>query len=324
MVSERRQETGNGSGCALRSLPRRSGALWRYAESSRRRVVSRGRAFAVTGRCRDTGHLDEGFLAVSIPAGIHETGRESATHRDSVRPLYVRRKQRSLVNRVLVLQKGLFDPPRGGARPGAGRKPKKGRRRVPHTKRSRVTRHDVIHVTQRIDTHGFSLRTGKVLAVLRACFTAGAERFGFRLIEYSIQRDHLHLIVEAEDARALSRGMQGLKIRMAKSLNRLWSLKGPRFPDRYHEHVMKKLREVRNALNYVLNNARHHGHRIDGVDPFSSGASFKGWRDAEISRPPAATSASHSSRLAAAKSWLLNKGWHRWGLLSPHATPGNP
>ena len=289
------------------------------------------RAFAAVvtgGGLSQRREMSRGFRLVLNPASIHETGRGSATKLHPVRPLYMKRTQRSPVNRVL--QKGLFDSPRGGARPGAGRKPKKGRRRVPHTTRSRVTRHDVIHVTQRIDTNGFSLRTGKVLAVLRACFTAGAERFGFRLIEYSIQRDHLHLIVEAESARALSRGMQGLKIRMAKALNRLWRLKGPRFPDRYHEHVMKKLREVRNALNYVLNNARHHGHRIDGIDPFSSGASFNGWREAARRRPVAVNDLSRlarsarSARLARAKSWLLNRGWRRWGLLSTHATPGVP
>ena len=149
--------------------------------------------------CRREREMSRGFRLALNPASIHETGRGSETELHPIRPLYMNRTQHSPVNRVL--QKGLFDSPRGGARPGAGRKPKKGRRGVPHTTRSRVTRHDVIHITQRIDTHGFSLRTGKVLAVLRACFTAGAERFGFRLIEYSIQRDHLHLIVEAECAR---------------------------------------------------------------------------------------------------------------------------
>lgn len=163
-----------------------------------------------------------------------------------------------------------------------------------------------------------SLRSKRAVRVLRACFEAGAERFGFRLIEYSIQRDHLHLIVEADSTRALSRGIQGLKIRIARGLNKLWNLTGPRFPDRYHAHVLRALREVRNALHYVLNNARHHGLRIAGIDPCSSGHDFDGWAPRRRRRPSPSTSLAH------ARSWILTVGWRRLGLLSPGTTPAPP
>src|SRR5205807_2383895 len=99
------------------------------------------------------------------------------------------------------------------------------------------------------------------------------ERFGMRVVHYSIQGNHLHLLVEAENALALARGMQGLAIRIARRLNRLARRSGPVFADRYHAHPLVSRREVANAVRYVLGNYRHHAReylppRWD--DPFSS------------------------------------------------------
>jgi putative transposase len=84
------------------------------------------------------------------------------------------------------------------------------------------------------------------------------ERFGVRIIHYSIQGNHLHLIVEAESVASLSRAMQGLGIRMAKRLNRLSGRHGGVFVDRYHAHPLKTPREAKRAVRYVLTNYRHH------------------------------------------------------------------
>src|SRR6185436_345163 len=103
------------------------------------------------------------------------------------------------------------------------------------------------------------------LGVICAAFEKARERFGMRLIHFSIQSNHIHMIVEANDNRSLWRGMQGLGVRIAKRLNRLWGRKGKVFADRYHSHVMHSPREVRNAIAYTLNNARKHGMRFQGI-----------------------------------------------------------
>ena len=121
----------------------------------------------------------------------------------------------------------------------------------------------------------------------------------------------LHLIVEANNRRGLARGMQGLSIRMAKALNRLWQRSGKIFADRFHSRALKTPREVRNALAYVLLNTNHHGVRYtDGCDPCSSGASFDGWRDAKNTGAE-----SRPGFLARARTWLLRVGWRRHGLI---------
>ena len=99
------------------------------------------------------------------------------------------------------------------------------------------------------------------------------------MIEYSVQSNHLHLVAESSDQKALSRAMIGLASRIARRLNRLWKRAGQVFPDRFHSRILRTPREVRTALIYVLQNARKHGAwRARMPDAFSSGPSFAGWR----------------------------------------------
>ena len=156
--------------------------------------------------------------------------------------------------------------------------------------------------------------------MLRETFLKGSERFGFRLCHYSVMSNHMHLIVEAKDRRALSRGMQGLVIRMARGLNRLWDRSGKVFPDRYHDRILRSPAEVRNALNYVLNNARRHALALKwAIDLFASGPWFDGWR---ARRALVDIPNSVDRPTAEAHTWLLRKGWRKRGLLSQAEVPG--
>jgi REP element-mobilizing transposase RayT len=203
--------------------------------------------------------------------------------------------------------------PRGGARPGAGRKPKGERALVAHATRPALTRRDPVLVTTRLVAGLPNLRRESALVLLRGALAAGSDRFGFRLVEFSIQSNHLHFVAEGEDARSVARGMQGLLVRVAKALNRHWARRGQVFADRYHARVLRTPREVRTALVYVLQNARKHGARITGIDACSSGIWFRGWRDR--------AAVGSSSPLATARSWLLRSGWRRAGLISTEESP---
>ena len=133
------------------------------------------------------------------------------------------------------------------------------------------------------------LRTPKTYRVLERAFRAGKEREGFALVQYSVQGDHLHLLVEAEDKRALARGLQGLAIRIARGLNRRWRRRGGSvFAERYFARAVRKAREIRRALAYVLNNGRKHGvwSSPSRPDPYSSGPWYSGWiAGHEVPRP---------------------------------------
>jgi hypothetical protein len=81
--------------------------------------------------------------------------------------------------------------------------------------------------------------------------------------------NHVHLLVEANDRRCLGRGMQGLGVRIAKSLNRVMQRHGSVLRDRYHAHILRTPTETKRARHYLLTNAHHH-YRTIGPDPYSS------------------------------------------------------
>lgn len=140
-----------------------------------------------------------------------------------------------------------------------------------------------------------SLRGRAAARALEHAFRGGRERFGFRLVHYSIQGNHLHLLAEAADRTVLSRGMQGLAIRCARALNRALARSGKVFVDRYHSHVLATRREVGLALRYVLENATRHGLQVSR-DHCSSAE----W----LGREP-----DDNATVAGARTWLLRIGW---------------
>jgi len=163
----------------------------------------------------------------------------------------------------------------GGKRRGSGRKPKKDKAGVSHLARRPFTRSQPVHVTMRtLPGTGF-LRAWRPFQAITGALRDARERFGLRVVHFSVQGNHLHLLVEAEGAESLSRGIQGLAIRIAKALNRACSRRGKVFADRYHAHVLGSRREVANALEYILENFRHHLREDvapSGRDPCSSAA----------------------------------------------------
>ena len=207
----------------------------------------------------------------------------------------------------------------GGARPGAGRKRRRTMGGVRHVaRRAHCARHPV-HITLRLAPGLPSLRSqvvgGLVLRALRDTW-----RRWFRFVHFSIQSNHLHLLVEADDRKALSRGCSALTIRIAHRLNALLERREAVFPERYHDHLLKTPREVRNALVYVLLNAHKHSVVLSGLDPYSSGAMFDGWRDVPTTEraPPVAREFSAEGP----STWLLARGWRKHGLIGSWERPG--
>ena len=146
----------------------------------------------------------------------------------------------------------------GGPRPGSGR-PAGGIRSIRHGKRIRVNASQPIHVTCRVARDVGNLRRDVVLAALRVATTVVGRHDDLRIVHVSIQRTHLHLLVEASSGAALTRGVSSFMISAARRINRAIRPGGGRVFDRYHARALATPREVRNCIAYVLNNWRHHG-----------------------------------------------------------------
>src|SRR5262245_7897648 len=167
----------------------------------------------------------------------------------------------------------------GGRRKGAGRKSGPGPGRVAHRARPAHCARSPLHVTLRSTLK--SLRHPFVFPTLRGVIRELRSRADqFRVVYFSIQETHLHLVVEAESARALSSGLRSLTIRIAKRLNRLLFRRGPVFADRWHGRPLTSPRAVRHVLVYVLANAKKHAPgRTFALDPYSSAPAFTGFRE---------------------------------------------
>jgi len=198
---------------------------------------------------------------------------------------------------------------------------------VPHRARPKhVSRHP-IHTTLRITRELSPLRTKRKLRAVKTAIFDTNSRKNFRVVHFSLQNTHLHLIVEAQDKHALSCGLRALQIRIARRLNALADRKGSVFTDRYHAHVLRNPRETRLALRYVLLNGSHHAAHRRGVawlDPCSSASAFDGWsRKGRL--PPGHEQAEPIIATAKPETWLLRVGWRKkHGDLSPDDVPGDP
>jgi REP element-mobilizing transposase RayT len=257
-------------------------------------------------------------------------------------------------------QQDLFGP-RGGKRVVNGRAPKPIKRRgkvgrpkrprgrprkglragSPHKTRPELKPRFPVHVVLRVVSAIGSLRKRFMYQAIREATIAVAKRElfdlrdgAFRIVHISIQKDHVHLIVEADNKLALARGMQGFQISAAKHLNRAYSRdlperrRGTVFPDRYHQEIITTRKRARHTLNYVLNNWRKHREdrgelqRAWKVDPFSTGALFMGWKELEGQQFMWPLRETYQPLVVyLPRTWLLRDGWQLYGLIGVREVP---
>ncbi|MBC7977598.1 MAG: hypothetical protein H7138_21690 [Myxococcales bacterium] len=225
----------------------------------------------------------------------------------------------------------------GGKRKGAGRKPKGRRAGSPHKTRPTVDAGQAMHVVLRVVSAVGSMRRRKMYKAVRDATVVAAIRERIRIVHVSVQRTHLHLIVEAETKKLLASGIQGFQISVARNVNTALGVdgcrrRGPVFADRYHLEVIESPTRARNAISYVLGNWRKHGEDRDGeartwlVDPFSSGFSFPDWQELDgadvMWKIPERRASYEPLVVYRPRSWLLREGWKLAGSISARSVPG--
>jgi REP element-mobilizing transposase RayT len=203
----------------------------------------------------------------------------------------------------------------GGKRKGAGRP---GRRSTAsHRKRPAHHRWQPVHVTLRAKRPLPSLRRQAIFAAIRCTFPRTA-RSWFRLVHFSVQGDHVHLLVEADDRQSLARGIAGMAIRMARAVNRVLHRRGSIWACRFHARALTTPREVRSAIVYVIFNLRKHMPEARGWDVCSSAPWLDGWETPPTGPP---SDRSESPPVRDPETWLARTGWKRLGLIRHDDTP---
>jgi putative transposase len=217
----------------------------------------------------------------------------------------------------------------GGRRTGAGRRLRSRRGNVRHQVRPEHRAGEPVHVTLR---SGFRpLRSAFVFPTVRGTIRDLNRRWQdrFQVVPFSVQSDHLHLIVEAVDRKALLGGVRGLSVSLARRVNQLVFRRGRVIADRWHGRALSTPRAVRHALVYLFGNYRKHEKSAGGVvDPFSSAPYFPGFLEfaqgvptARDLRRIAGIELARGSPVLEPRSWLLRVGWRRHGLISIREAP---
>jgi REP element-mobilizing transposase RayT len=193
-----------------------------------------------------------------------------------------------------------------------------GRRNDPrHRPRPELDPRHPVHVVLRVTREVRNLRTPHAYRAIRRAIATTHARCDYRIVHASIQSNHLHLLVEADDKRALTRGMQGFAISAARRLNReLRRERGDVFAYRYHATSIENPTQARNAISYIVNNWRRHGrhhHSVWRVDPYSSAHAVPGWNVP-----------GHPGHLPVVRptTWLLTDGYKRAAPIRPDDIPG--
>jgi REP element-mobilizing transposase RayT len=225
---------------------------------------------------------------------------------------------------------------RGGKRNGAGRPRKNARASERHKKRDKLAARFPVHVNIRVERDVGQLRRRRAYQALQRALRTSLARVDFRIVHMSLQREHVHLVVEASDEMALARGMQGFQVAAARYLNaavsgeRGQTRSGRVFVDRYHPRILKTPSDVRNVVGYVLNNWRHHcedkgfASMFWEIDPFSSAKTFSEWSNlSDPDTPQDGLDGLAPLTTAAPQTWLLAVGWKiKRGLLRVDHVPG--
>jgi REP element-mobilizing transposase RayT len=193
----------------------------------------------------------------------------------------------------------------GGRRVGAGRKLVAERASPAHRPRPRHQGRWPVHVTLRARSGLPSLRSARVFPFVQRSLAA-SHKEAFRVVHFSVQSDHVHLVVEGDVAISLVRGLQGMAARCAKAVNRAARRRGSVWQSRYHAHALRTPTEARRGLIYVLFNFRKHLRAAPGLDPRSSAPWFDGWK-IHVRRPR------DPAPVAPPQTWLAARGWRRAG-----------
>ena len=159
-----------------------------------------------------------------------------------------------------------------------------------------MTKHNPHHVTVRVTKGTFNLRSQLGFPIVREALGRIRANEQFRLVHFSVQHNHVHMIVEADGRRVMSNTLRRVLSRIARELNRVMGTSGARFVDRYHEHILRTPTETRNALIYVIGNRAVHLARW-GKSPRSHLDPCSSLVLDDLIQPP--------------KSWLLLEGWKR-------------
>jgi REP element-mobilizing transposase RayT len=135
----------------------------------------------------------------------------------------------------------------------------------------------------------------------------------FQIVHFSVQVNHVHFIVEADDGETVTKKMTGFMVSFARRFNLLCGRRGKVWRDRFYARDITTASEMHHVLAYVFGNAKKHGvipRDADWLDPASSAWTFDGWQEPVVLPPEELRWQAPTPRTE-----LLKRDWIAHGLL---------
>lgn len=129
---------------------------------------------------------------------------------------------------------------------------------IRHTARPVLTKPSSLHLTIKVQKIKADIKNKMILTMLKKAIL-NARRMGLKVIHYSLEYDHVHLLIEADNNVILGKGMQSLGVTLSKAINRTKRIKGRVYKHRYHFRKINSARELKNVMFYIFNNGVKHG-----------------------------------------------------------------
>lgn len=181
-----------------------------------------------------------------------------------------------------------------------------------------------MHLTWRLKKNVTKIRRMDALEAFKKA-AERAQKFGLRILHFSILSNHIHMIAEANSNETLATGMRSFGSSFGKNLRKLSGGTGPVFDGRFHMRPLTTPSEMKNALAYVLQNFAKHEDLIHHYDRYSSAPYFKNWKELfGHKRGPLLedeeSSPSLPKFLSSPKSWLASVGWMQAKTAAPRSS----
>lgn len=140
---------------------------------------------------------------------------------------------------------------------------------IRHTSRPVISKPASLHLTIKVKRNKADIKNKAVLAILKKAIL-NARLKGLKVIHYSLEFDHVHLLIEADNNKILGKGMQAFGVTLAKAINKLWRLGGGVYKHRYHFRRITGSKDLRNVMNYIFKNGVKHKTAKSIINPFNS------------------------------------------------------
>mgnify|MGYP000538296700 CR=1 FL=1 len=128
----------------------------------------------------------------------------------------VAKKKRGMIQLGLALPAAAKAMKHGGARAGAGRK--RSTHEQPHRPREKFTKRCPVQITLKMKPDIKNLRRRDVYRKIEDCLRQAATREDAPICDFSVQGDHVHMLVDAANNQALTSAVRGVSMNLWASL----------------------------------------------------------------------------------------------------------